>query len=896
MNGPTSGRGTSTDPEGRPPSAMGDRPSVADHLNFGPYVDALKAFLTQAEPPLTVSVEGAWGAGKSSFMLQLERDLRENGHFTVYFNPWRYESEEAVWAAFMLTFLDQVKGDLSTLDRWYGHLRLIERRSRGRRSRMLLKFGAAALATVVGVFLLQLVSDLLETDVFGVVLESLLSVLGIVSITGLSVAGLFLWVRKNVVGRAENELRTYLTDPEYEDRVSFIHHFHEEFDEILDAYIREGRPVYVFIDDLDRCAAPKAAELMQSINLMLSEDQRLVFLMGMDRGKVSASIAAKHKDLLEYLNTESDPGFGLDYGFRFIEKFVQIPFRIPRPAPENVEEFIGAITTDHRRSADRTDGRESIRSVRPTSPRTYLGETDAVERRVDGWSRSRLHATTGWVAPVLEYNPRQIKRFVNLFTLYALLANEVGFLASTDGEDEMTPPGGGANGAERNAEATGSDEAGTAERESGRTAPALTLEQIGKFVAMRLRWRIVDELERNPTALTTLSRMALRRRYWRPFREVLAERIEETGTDLAELDGVYRELLEADLSNLSPGLRSAEEVVPLLDLLHAGVYADSASSPSLGPAESDESRLREIRDVLDALGEESLERNAERFFERVDPNRIERLSGANTDVSLTGADLEPLLQLSPKTEPESETEERRPFGEAAGFTGEDSAFAGETDESMGPVLDREALKYIGSQFTSDFRRSLGFARKTFFTKPRSTHPGVVVPLSEVEVAELLGKHHFEPAWEQSHAYREEVLNMRRVEYVDRHPEFPEYEWWQTHVRGYTHDDGFELVAHFETYSDEYRRAYENGIGLDVERGLETLKDLLGREGVEYREIRTEGSGRGAGVNADPDEGVADRSEDGTGQDGTVDDGDECDDGETADREREVVDGDEGDPE
>ncbi|WP_458190060.1 hypothetical protein [Haladaptatus sp. NG-WS-4] len=57
---------------GSPPAAMGDRPSSVDHLNFKPYVDALKTFLMQAKPPLTVSIEGNRGAGKSSFMMQLE--------------------------------------------------------------------------------------------------------------------------------------------------------------------------------------------------------------------------------------------------------------------------------------------------------------------------------------------------------------------------------------------------------------------------------------------------------------------------------------------------------------------------------------------------------------------------------------------------------------------------------------------------------------------------------------------------------------------------------------------------------------------------------------------------------------------------------------------------------
>ena len=47
-----------------------------DDLGFEPYVKCLAAFLTHVDtkPPLTVSIEGPWGCGKSSFMLQVLRE------------------------------------------------------------------------------------------------------------------------------------------------------------------------------------------------------------------------------------------------------------------------------------------------------------------------------------------------------------------------------------------------------------------------------------------------------------------------------------------------------------------------------------------------------------------------------------------------------------------------------------------------------------------------------------------------------------------------------------------------------------------------------------------------------------------------------------------------------
>lgn len=79
------------------PRWISDRPEAdSDALNFDPYVRVLHRFLMHAEPPLTLSVEGEWGAGKSSFMQQLQARLDRAGQVTVDFNPWRHHAEEAL--------------------------------------------------------------------------------------------------------------------------------------------------------------------------------------------------------------------------------------------------------------------------------------------------------------------------------------------------------------------------------------------------------------------------------------------------------------------------------------------------------------------------------------------------------------------------------------------------------------------------------------------------------------------------------------------------------------------------------------------------------------------------------------------------------------------------------
>ena len=87
-------------------SSVGDQAAARDSLGFKLYVEALADFLLaeNTRPPLTFSVEGSWGSGKSSFMLQLKNRIRavSPASKTIDFNAWKYDKQEELWAAFAL--------------------------------------------------------------------------------------------------------------------------------------------------------------------------------------------------------------------------------------------------------------------------------------------------------------------------------------------------------------------------------------------------------------------------------------------------------------------------------------------------------------------------------------------------------------------------------------------------------------------------------------------------------------------------------------------------------------------------------------------------------------------------------------------------------------------------
>src|SRR5262249_24047013 len=167
--------------------------------------------------------------------------------------------------------------------------------------------------------------------------------------------GIFWRLRRIVKNPLEVNLRHYLRAPDYRSRVSFIEQFHEDFARLVKAYAR-GNKLLVFIDDVDRCEVPKAADLMQALNLLVASEAPLIFVIGMDREKVAAGLAAKYERLLPYLSaaygTQSssakavDVLGGLEFGYAFIEKFIQIPFRVPRPGQSDVKRFLETLGND----------------------------------------------------------------------------------------------------------------------------------------------------------------------------------------------------------------------------------------------------------------------------------------------------------------------------------------------------------------------------------------------------------------------------------------------------------------------------------------------------------------------------------------------------------------------
>jgi hypothetical protein len=116
-------------------AAVGDQATSHDSLGFKLYVEALARFLRApaTRAPFTLSIEGPWGCGKSSFMLQLKNEIKAKspGAVAIDFNAWKSDKQEELWAAFALTVTRSLRRSTPLLRRGFGDVKLYVSRLKG---------------------------------------------------------------------------------------------------------------------------------------------------------------------------------------------------------------------------------------------------------------------------------------------------------------------------------------------------------------------------------------------------------------------------------------------------------------------------------------------------------------------------------------------------------------------------------------------------------------------------------------------------------------------------------------------------------------------------------------------------------------------------------------------
>lgn len=284
-------------------------PGEIDRLGFAPFIRGLSAYLrnTATQPPLTLAVTGAWGAGKSSFMNLLRADLEEHGLRTLWFNAWHHQQEPQILAPLLATI--QAEAAPSLLSRQFDlalrfHWRLLKQRLLSQRGTLFVAVLLLCFALGVGAALgwkmpTEVLSDWWKGIEEGDAGKSLGGLVGGGSLIGtLAGIALFVWRALKTFGVNPADLLATEAGETSGQALSaqneFRRKFAEDFGEVTEAL--KPFPLVIFIDDLDRCEVAKVFQILEAINYLVSSGDCFVVL-GMSEERVRDCVALGFKDL-----------------------------------------------------------------------------------------------------------------------------------------------------------------------------------------------------------------------------------------------------------------------------------------------------------------------------------------------------------------------------------------------------------------------------------------------------------------------------------------------------------------------------------------------------------------------------------------------------------------------
>jgi len=395
-----------------------DNETTIDLLNNEAIAKTIIALIRkQPERPVTVGVHGDWGAGKSSVLEMIEEQLKADEKvLCLKFNGWRFQGFEDAKVAL-------IEGIVTGL---------IEKRPMMTKATeavkdVLKRIDALKTAKKIGGLAITAFAAVHSMGVQAVAIPAFLHSLEqmVSDPSKLTTANV-----ESAIAGAKDLLKPKSETSNVPEEIAG---FRKAFDMLLEKAGIEQ--LIVLIDDLDRCLPDTAIETLEAVRLLVFTS-RTAFVVAADEAMIEYAVRKHFPDLPDTTGPQS-------YARNYLEKLIQIPFRIPALGDAETRIyvtllFVGAELGENDPAFARLIVAARERLKRPWSGavldaatvKTALGEKE-------GRANNAL-ILSAQIAPILASgtrgNPRQIKRFLNTLLLRQASAEARGF-----GDDVKLP-------------------------------------------------------------------------------------------------------------------------------------------------------------------------------------------------------------------------------------------------------------------------------------------------------------------------------------------------------------------------------------------------------------------------------------------------------------------------
>lgn len=382
---------------------LNDNETVVDLIQYEPVAKSVVGLLQKARGhPITIGVHGDWGAGKSSVLAMVQRELgADEKTLCLRFNGWTFQGFEDA----KLVMLEDIVGAVKA--RSSKSAALVDTAGRLFRRIDWLKaakhVGAAALAVKTGIILPEYAAGVADF------VKKLAS--------GELPVG-------EVPAEVMEQAKGLLKPAEPPNVPSEIRSFRADFATLL-KHADVDRLV-VLVDDLDRCLPATIIETLEAIRLFLFVE-KCAFVIAVDEAMVEYAVRQHFPDL---------PG-GIaagGYARNYLEKLIQVPFRIPALGPAETKTYIALLLLEQ--AVDPDEFKLFVAAARDSMVRPWTsdGLTSALTKSIavkktgeveNAFQLSRQLARL--LNDGTNGNPRQIKRFLNSLLLRESIAEARGF-------------------------------------------------------------------------------------------------------------------------------------------------------------------------------------------------------------------------------------------------------------------------------------------------------------------------------------------------------------------------------------------------------------------------------------------------------------------------------------
>ena len=345
-----------------------DAPTSEPALGYKDIAMAFKGIIADSQPNFAIGIFGGWGSGKTTLMGAIKSALLPTeGILTVDFNAWRFEREPQL----LVPLLDTIRGALAER----AALAEQSRADGGEDPDVAPKL--RAIAGRVGRVVKALATGLSgSVGVPGAVTIKYDAGAAIKAFDALAAPGQKDMAPKSLYVAAFGELQA-------------------AFKDLADAGVTR---IVVFVDDLDRCLPANALDVLESMKLFF-DLPGFIFVVGLDESVIDGAIATKFTATVASPPataaadaTVAEFVLNRQLGREYDKKIFQVPYTLPVMLPKQLKNLLESMYTE----AEITDDQ---RADLDTHVRPYL-EVIAVQGRV---------------------NPREVKRFINSYTLQTLI-------------------------------------------------------------------------------------------------------------------------------------------------------------------------------------------------------------------------------------------------------------------------------------------------------------------------------------------------------------------------------------------------------------------------------------------------------------------------------------------